>query len=69
MMETIDPKTVRRPAVRCARCDDEVVYYNRFVGPDNSETDICWECLARAERGFFAKRNFSRRGRRGDIPR
>jgi hypothetical protein len=37
--------------------------------PDNETRNVCWECLARAEKGFFAKRTFHRQSRSGVIPR
>lgn len=69
MIETIDPKDMAKPVVRCAKCDEEVEHYNTFVGPMNEEKSVCWNCLQREEKGFFQKRDFSRRGRQGNIPR
>ena len=48
MVESLDPKTMQKPIVRCAECDREVSHYNTFVEPDNEERNVCWECLARA---------------------
>ena len=69
MIQTIDPKTIEKPAVRCGRCDSETVYYNVFMTAENVAQNVCWECLQRAEKGFFTKRDFTRRGRGGLIPR
>ena len=32
------------------------------VGPDDVERVVCWECTQRAEKGFFARRGFTRAG-------
>jgi len=69
MIETIDPKVMGKPTARCSDCDREVVHYNTFLSPANVESVICWQCLTREEKGFNAKSDFSRRGRRGVIPR
>jgi hypothetical protein len=69
MVEAIDPKSIGKPVVRCAECDREVEHYNTFIQPDNEVRNVCWECLARAERGFNARRGFSRQSRTGVIPR
>jgi hypothetical protein len=69
MIEEIDPKSTEKPIVRCSMCDREVDHYNTFVSPINEETNVCWECLQREERGFFAKRDFRRNSRFGIIPR
>jgi hypothetical protein len=69
MIESIDPKNTDKPTVKCAKCDREVDHYNVFIEPDNEAVIVCWECLQREEKGFFAKRDFRRRGRQGIIPR
>ncbi|MBS1797368.1 MAG: hypothetical protein JSS81_26330 [Acidobacteria bacterium] len=69
MIESIDPKLTEKPVARCAKCDREVTHYNRFVEPDDEIVNVCWQCLQREEKGFFAKRDFYRRGRRGVVPR
>lgn len=69
MIEAPDPKLTDKPAVRCERCDREMDHYNTFISPNNDRSDICWQCLAREEKGFFAQRGFSRGSRRGVIPR
>ncbi|MGI8811743.1 MAG: hypothetical protein ACR2IH_04350 [Pyrinomonadaceae bacterium] len=69
MIESTDPKLVHKKAVRCAECDREKDHFNTFVGPDNEERTVCWECTQRAEKGFFAKRDFRRGARHGYIPR
>ncbi len=63
-MENEEKKTAR-----CAECDREMEHYNVFVSPTNEEKIVCWQCLSREEKGFFAKRDFSRSSRRGVIPR
>ena len=68
-MTNDDPTIVHKPLVRCDECDRETDSYNTFVSPTNDERHICWECLAREEKGFNAKRDFSRMSRRGVIPR
>jgi hypothetical protein len=69
MVEATDPKIIDRPAVRCERCDREMEHYNTFITPNNERTDVCWQCLAREEKGFFAHRDFRRGARTGVIPR
>lgn len=55
--------------LRCSECDREMEHYNEFVSPTNEKKIVCWECQMREEKNFFAKRDFSRRSRRGVIPR
>lgn len=69
MIEAIDPKVTEKPLARCAVCDRETEHYNAFFSPTNVERIICWECLAREEKGFNAKRDFRRSARHGYIPR
>ena len=64
-----DPKDMDKPLARCTECDREVEHYNTFVMPTNETRVVCWECLARQEKGFNAKRDFRRDSRRGVIPR
>ena len=69
MTEANDPKLGKKPAVRCVECDRETGHYNTFVTPENERRDVCWECLSRQEKGFFAHRGFHRGARHGSIPR
>lgn len=69
MITEIDPKQMDKPTVRCAECDREMDHYNIFISPTNEEKNVCWECLQRDEKGFFAKRDFRRNSRGGVIPR
>ena len=69
MPGSIDPKMTEKPLARCSKCDREVEHYNVFVEPDDEERVVCWACLAREEKGFNAKSDFQRTGRRGVIPR
>ena len=69
MIENIDPKISHKPAVRCVECDREMHHYNTFLSPTNERRNICWQCLARQEKGFFAHRDFRRGARTGFIPR
>lgn len=69
MIEENDPKMIDKKPVRCAECDREMEHYNTFVSPTNEERNVCWECLQREEKGFFAKRDFRRQSRFGVIPR
>ena len=69
MIESTDPKVSHKPAVRCEECDREMHHYNTFLTPTNEKRIICWECLGRVEKGFFAHRDFSRGARTGVIPR
>lgn len=69
MIDSIDPKTTDKPLARCSECDREVVHYNTFLTSTNVESVICWQCLARDEKGFNADRNFKRSSRSGVIPR
>ena len=65
MIEEIDPKTIDRSPVRCEECDREMDHYNTFVSPTNERRNVCWQCLQRQEKGFFAHRSFSRGARTG----
>ena len=58
-----------KPIERCSECDEEVDSYYTFVGPTNETRIVCWECQMREEKGFNAKKDFSRLSRRGNIPR
>jgi hypothetical protein len=69
MIEQIDPKLMDKTPVRCTECDREMDHYNIFISPTNEEKYVCWQCLQREEKGFFAKRDFNRRSRGGVIPR
>lgn len=69
MIESKDPKLTDTPAVRCEECDREMDHYNTFVSPENVRTNVCWQCLQREEKGFFAHRGFTRGARSGVIPR
>ncbi len=69
MIESNDPKEMEKTAVRCSECDREMTHYNNFLSPSNEMRNVCWECLQREEKGFFAKRDFHRSSRRGVIPR
>ena len=69
LIESIDPKISHKPIVRCVECDREVAHYNSFLTPDNTTRNVCWECTAREEKGFFAHRDFRRGSRFGIIPR
>ena len=69
MIESLDPKLVEKPLARCHDCDREVRHYNTFITPRNRQRVVCWECLARDEKGFNAKRDFRRGSRFGMIPR
>ena len=69
MTEALDPKVADKPTVRCTECDRETGHYNTFVNPSNERRNVCWECLARQEKGFFAHRGFRRGARSGYIPR
>ena len=68
-MISVDHKKIEGTAARCTECDREMEHYNTFVSPENVERVVCWECLARDEKGFNAHRDFSRMSRRGTIPR
>jgi hypothetical protein len=69
MIESFDSKKMDKPRVRCAMCDEEVTHYNTFFGPKDEQRNVCWKCLEREEKGFFAKRDFTRSARSGRIPR
>ena len=69
MPEFMDPKIGGKTPARCADCDREKTHYNVFVMPDEERRVVCWECLQRIEKGFFAKRDFRRGARNGYIPR
>jgi hypothetical protein len=68
-IEEIDPKVNEKPKARCSECDREVDHYNTWLSPTGERRVICWQCVARAEKGFNAKRNFRREARSGYIPR
>jgi hypothetical protein len=69
MIESTDPKITHKAAVRCVECDREMHHYNTFLTPTNETENICWQCVARKEKGFFAHRDFRRGARTGYIPR
>lgn len=69
MIESNDPKQMEKPIARCSECDRETEHYNIFTSPTNETHNVCWQCLQREERGFFAKRDFRRNSRFGVIPR
>ena len=69
MIENTDPKISHKPEVRCEECDRLMHHYNTFLSPTNERHVICWECLERQEKGFFAHRDFGRGARKGYIPR
>jgi hypothetical protein len=68
MIESNDPKEMEKTVVKCSKCDREVDHYNTFLDADNSVAIVCWECMQRDEKGFFQKRDFYRRSRKGYIP-
>lgn len=68
MIESNDPKEMEKTVVKCAKCDREVDHYNVFLDADNRAVNVCWECMQRDEKGFFQKRDFYRRSRKGYIP-
>ena len=70
MIESLDPKTMERPVVKCAMCDREVEHYNTYLAPDNEMTNVCWQCIQREEKGFNTKADFKRSSRvRGSFGR
>ncbi len=69
MVEELDPKITEKPPALCSECDRLMEHYNVYVSPTNEEKVVCWQCQMRDEKNFFAKRDFSRRSRRGVIPR
>ncbi len=69
MIKTYDPKVKEKPIARCAECDEEVTRYFALLSPTNEIRNICWRCKMRKEKGFNAKRSFSRLSRNGVIPR
>jgi len=54
---------------RCTLCDREMPHYNTFISPTDEKRVVCWECLGREEKGFFAKRGFHRDARGGTVVR
>lgn len=69
MIENLDPKITEKPETRCSECDRLVEHYLTEISPTNERKVICWECRSREEKGFNAKRDFSRNSRTGVIPR
>lgn len=69
MNENFDPKITEKPPERCTECDRVMEHYNVYLSPTNEEKIVCYQCMNRDEKRFFAKRDFSRRSRRGVIPR
>ena len=69
MIESVDPKITDKAPTRCSECDRVMEHYNTFITPTNERRVVCWECLARQEKGFNAKRDFRRGSRFGYIPR
>lgn len=62
-------ETQSKTTARCSKCDREMKHFNTFLSPTDEESVVCWECLAREEKGFNAKRDFRRAARTGVIPR
>jgi hypothetical protein len=69
MIESFDPTITAKPPERCSECDRMMEHYNTFVTPTNVKVVVCWECMNREEKGFFAARGFQRGSRFGTIPR
>jgi len=69
MIVAMDPKQTGKAIVRCSECDREMSHYNVFLSPNGDKNAICWQCLAREEKGFNARRDFRREARSGYIPR
>ena len=69
MILNADSQSRQKPSARCSRCDRVVEHYNTFLSPENDERVVCWECLARKEKGFNARRDFRRDSRFGVIHR
>ena len=69
MVKEMDTQIVGKPEARCTECDRMMHHYNIWLSPSNEERIVCWECQMRDEKNFFNKRDFSRRSRRGVIPR
>ena len=69
MNDTVSNEPTSKTPMRCTECDREMENYNEFVSPTNEKRIVCWECQMREEKNFFTKRDFSRRSRRGVIPR
>ncbi len=67
--EKILQEETPKETARCSECDREMEHYNVFISPTNEKKIVCWECMTRDEKGFFAKRDFRRSSRRGVIPR
>ncbi len=69
LIESVDPKTIEKAPQRCGVCDREMTHYNSFLSPNNESSIVCWQCQARDEKGFNARRDFYRMSRTGNIPR
>ena len=69
MIEALDPKINEKPPKRCRECDRIMEHYNEWLLPTNEVRIVCWECLARMEKGFNTRRGFRRSSRQGVIPR
>lgn len=52
-----------KAAVRCVKCDREMSHYNIFTDPANANTNVCWQCTDRKEKGFNTKRDWKRSAR------
>jgi len=52
-----------------ALCERRTSIFTKGAVNTGETRVICWQCLARAEKGFNAKRNFRREARSGYIPR
>lgn len=69
MTEIADNAETPLELKRCTLCDREMAHYNTFVSPTDEKRVVCWECLGREEKGFFAKRGFHRDSRGGTVVR
>ena len=69
LIQSTDPKLLDKIPRRCSVCDREMQHYNEFLEPGNVFRTVCWDCQAREEKGFNARRDFRRMARSGYIPR
>jgi hypothetical protein len=67
MIEMTLNNTENKSPVRCTECDREMEHYITFTSPENEQTNICWECYDRAEKGFNTKRDWQRSARQKQI--
>ncbi len=67
MLETTLNNVDDKAPVRCVECDREMDHYITFTSSVNEESNVCWECTDRGEKGYNTKRDWKRTPRQKEI--